>query len=139
MADTTRLIDELTALHRGYVNPAALIEAFRRGTVLCPLTDGGLTTADLGGINWLYAFTSEQALARFAVERGEGAKEWEFARMEGARLLDVAVPALNFPVGVAVDVGSPAAVLFPPVAGIVPDAVALDASPALRNASTVTA
>lgn len=39
----------------------------------------------------------------------------------GARLLDVVVPA-----GVALDAGDPQPVLFPPVAGIVPDAHAVD-------------
>jgi hypothetical protein len=44
----------------------------------------------------------------------------------GARLLDVAVPATGVPCGVALDVGSEDGVLFPPVVGVVPDAVAVD-------------
>jgi hypothetical protein len=45
----------------------------------------------------------------------------------GARLLDVGVGATGVPCGVALDVGSQGdGVLFPPLAGIVPDAVALD-------------
>jgi len=39
------------------------------------------------------------------------------------------VPSLDGPVGIAVDAGSPAGLVLPPVAGIVPDAVAVDASP----------
>lgn len=47
--------------------------------------------------------------------------------MLGARLLDVAIPAMPVPYGVALDVGSEGqGALFPPVRGIVPDAAAVD-------------
>ncbi|MFI6689576.1 SseB family protein [Streptomyces sp. NPDC050485] len=82
-------------------------------------------TAERGGIRWICAFSDEVALARFAVARGEGARGWSCQRVLGARLLDVIVPALGVPAGVALDVGSPDGVVFPPVAGIVPEAVAL--------------
>ena len=46
----------------------------------------------------------------------------------GARLLDVAVPAAGVPCGVALDCADgPDGAVFPPVRGIVPDAVAVDA------------
>jgi hypothetical protein len=41
-------------------------------------------------------------------------------------LLDQVVPAVGGPVGVAVDAGSEAGLVLPPVTGIVPDAVAVD-------------
>lgn len=41
----------------------------------------------------------------------------------GARLLDVLVPVLGVPAGVALDAGSEDGTLFPPVAGIVPEEV----------------
>jgi hypothetical protein len=44
----------------------------------------------------------------------------------GARLLDQVVPAVDGPVGIAVDAGTPAGLVLPPVTGIVPDAVAVD-------------
>nr|MDT0527358.1 AMP-binding protein [Streptomyces sp. DSM 41633] len=45
----------------------------------------------------------------------------------GARLLDEVIPAMGVPAGVAVNVADPdGSMLFPPVVGIVPDAVAVD-------------
>ncbi|WP_420717355.1 SseB family protein [Streptomyces sp. WM6378] len=106
---------------------AALLGEFRRAAVLVPETEGGWWTAEWGGIRWICAFSDEAALARFAIARGEGAEEWAYQRVLGARLLDVAVPALGVPAGVALDAGSADGVVFPPVAGIVPEAVAVDA------------
>ncbi|MET7602435.1 hypothetical protein ABZS96_07835 [Streptomyces avermitilis] len=107
---------------------AALLGEFRRTAVLLPLSeDGAPLTADSGGIRWIYAFSDETALARFALARGEGAREWVYDRVRGARLLDAAIPSLGVPCGVALDVGSGAeGTLFPPVKGIVPDTVAVD-------------
>ncbi|MEV4226953.1 hypothetical protein AB0J81_07565 [Streptomyces bobili] len=106
----------------------ALLGAFRRTPVLVPVDeDEAPLTADHGGIRWLYAFSDESALARFAIARGEAAHEWPYRRVLGARLLDAGVGATGVPCGVALDVGSDGdGVLFPPVAGIVPDAVAVD-------------
>jgi hypothetical protein len=105
---------------------AALLGEFRRTAVLVPEVEGGWWTAEWGGIRWICAFSDESALARFATARGEGFREWAFQRVLGARLLDVAVPALGVPGGVALDAGSAGGVVFPPVAGIVPEAVAVD-------------
>jgi len=90
--------------------------------------DDAPLVGDFGGIRWIYAFSNEAALARFAIARGEGGREWPYQRLLGARLLDAAVPAVGVPCGVALDVGTEGGgALFPPVAGIVPDAVAVDA------------
>ncbi|MGV4986001.1 hypothetical protein ACVB8X_08615 [Streptomyces sp. NRAIS4] len=107
---------------------AVLLGEFRRTAVLVPLDaeKGGLLTADFGGVRWIYAFSHEHALARFALARGEGAREWAYQRWLGARLLDAAVPAVGVPCGVALDVGSEGeGALFPPVRGIVPDEAAV--------------
>ncbi|MFB6559358.1 MULTISPECIES: hypothetical protein [unclassified Streptomyces] len=87
-----------------------------------------------GGVRWIYAFTDEGALARFAEARGAGpgtaagAREWEYLSILGARLLDAVIPTVDGPTGVAVDVADEdASMLFPPVVGIVPDACAVDA------------
>ncbi|MEV5879750.1 hypothetical protein AB0L75_37165 [Streptomyces sp. NPDC052101] len=107
---------------------AVLLGEFRRTAVLVPVDeDEGPLTGDYGGIRWIYAFSNESALARFALARGEGEREWAYQRWLGARLLDAAVPAVGVPCGVALDVGSEGeGVLFPPVVGIVPDAAAID-------------
>ncbi|MFF8193867.1 hypothetical protein ACF05L_24140 [Streptomyces bobili] len=106
----------------------ALLGAFRRTPVLVPVDeDEAPLAADHGGIRWLYAFSDESALSRFAIARGEAAREWPYRRVLGARLLDAGVGATGVPCGVALDVGSEGdGVLLPPVAGIVPDAVAVD-------------
>jgi hypothetical protein len=106
-----------------------LLGEFRRSVVLVPLDEaGGPWTADFGGLAWLLAFSDEAALARFAVARGEGAREWTYQRLYGARLLDAVVPSVGVPCGVALDVadGVAGGALFPPVAGVVPDSVAVD-------------
>lgn len=107
---------------------AALLGEFRRTAVLLPLgEDGSPLTAEFSGIRWIYAFSDEATLARFAIARGEGAREWAYERVLGARLLDAAIPAMPVPCGVALDVGSEGeGALFPPVRGIVPDGAAVD-------------
>lgn len=100
---------------------------FRGRVVLVPLDNrGGLWTAELGGLDWICAFTDEGTLARFAEARGEAGREWPYRRVAGARLLDELVPALDFPCGVALDSAGPDGTVFPPVRGIVPGAAALD-------------
>ncbi|MFD5700219.1 hypothetical protein [Streptomyces lasiicapitis] len=108
---------------------AALLGEFRRAPVLLPLGehDAYPLTVDFNGVRWIYAFSDEAALARFAVLRGESDRPWDYQRVLGARLLDGIVPALGVPCGVALDVGGEGhEALFPPVTGIVPDAVAVD-------------
>ncbi|MFH8473675.1 SseB family protein [Streptomyces sp. NPDC018000] len=107
---------------------AVLLGEFRRTAVLVPLDEAGdLWSAEQNGVRWICAFSDEEALARFARARGEAGREWAYQAVLGARLLDVMVPLLPGPAGVALDAGSEdGGMLFPPVAGIVPDAVAVD-------------
>ncbi|MGW4158452.1 SseB family protein [Streptomyces sp. NPDC004788] len=107
---------------------AAVLALFRETAVLVPRRDRSWLTVDLGGVRWILAFSDESALARYALARGEGGAEWEYETVLGARLLDVAAPGAGVPCGVALDAadGPEHAVLFPPVAGVVPDAVAVD-------------
>ncbi|MGW6396289.1 SseB family protein [Streptomyces sp. NPDC055103] len=116
--------DELAMRRREF---ARLLGEFRRTAVLVPFDDSeSLWTADFNGVRWICAFSDEEALARFAVARGEAGREWTYRTVLGARLLDVMVPMLPGPGGVALDAGSTDGALFPPVAGIVPDEVAVD-------------
>lgn len=107
---------------------AVLLGEFRRTAVLVPLDEAGdLWSAEQNGVRWICTFSDEAALARFALARGEAGREWTYQTVLGARLLDVMVPLLPGPAGVALDAGSvDGGMLFPPVAGIVPDAVAVD-------------
>lgn len=118
-------VDELALAKRQF---AVLLGEFRRTAVLVPLDAGGdLWSADQNGVRWICAFSDEEALGRFARVRGDAGREWTYQTVLGARLLDVMVPLLPGPAGVALDAGSEdGGMLFPPVAGIVPDAVAVD-------------
>ncbi|MBD3580506.1 MULTISPECIES: SseB family protein [Streptomyces] len=100
---------------------------FRDGIVLVPSDEhGGPWTTQLHGLDWICAFSDEEALYRFAVARDEVGREWPYRRIGGARLLDEVLPVLDFPCGVAFNAAGPDGAVFPPVRGIVPDAVALD-------------
>lgn len=104
-----------------------LLGEFRRTAVLVPFDEyGSLWTAEQNGVRWICAFSDEETLARFARARGEAQREWTYRTILGARLLDVMVPMLPGPAGVALDAGSDEGMLFPPAEGIVPDAVAVD-------------
>ncbi|MDT9691004.1 SseB family protein [Streptomyces sp. P9(2023)] len=123
-APAAELVDELTAARRTF---ARLLGEFRRTAVLVPFDAyGSLWTADFNGVRWICAFSDEEALARFAVAQGDAGREWTYRTVLGARLLDVMVPMLPGPGGVALDAGSADGMVFPPVAGIVPDDVAVD-------------
>ncbi|GGW01836.1 SseB family protein [Streptomyces narbonensis] len=126
--------DEVAAARREF---ARLLGEFRRTAVLVPFDDSeSLWTADFNGVRWICAFSDEEALARFAVARGDAAREWTYRTILGARLLDVMVPMLPGPGGVALDAGSADGTLFPPVAGIVPAEVAVDLGLADRQGNT---
>ncbi|WDG29865.1 hypothetical protein N7925_16690 [Streptomyces sp. CA-278952] len=134
MGDGAALADRIYERRAGVGDPRALVGELRRSLVLVPFDGGGLWTAEFGGVRWVCGFTDEAALARFAEARtavdGVGAAEraWEYAVFRGARLLDEVIPAMGVPAGVAVNVADPdGSMLFPPVMGIVPDAVAVDA------------
>ncbi|WP_187451827.1 SseB family protein [Streptomyces parvus] len=117
-------VDTLASARREF---AILLGEFRRTAVLVPFDPyGSLWTADQNGVRWICAFSDEEALARFAQAQGDGDREWTYRTILGARLLDAMVPMLPGPAGVALDAGSTNGVLFPPVAGIVPDHVAVD-------------
>ncbi|MGW5305605.1 hypothetical protein ACWERF_16940 [Streptomyces griseoluteus] len=122
---------------------AELLGEFRRTAVLVPLggDPGGeqaLLAADFNGIRFILAFSDEQALARYATARGESAREWTYQRVLGARLLDVAVPAAGVPCGVALDCADGSeGMVFPPVAGIVPDRAAVDLDDETRHGGAI--
>ncbi|MFJ8665141.1 SseB family protein [Streptomyces sp. NPDC093600] len=124
-----RLREEIDAVRSGTGRAERMLGEFRRTVLLAPVSDGGLMSAERGGVRWLYAFTDEDALGRFAAARGmEPSAELEYVAVLGARLVDAVVPSLDGPTGIAVDVADEeGSMLFPPVRGIVPDAVAVDA------------
>ena len=129
------LVAEVAELRAGRGKPQALVGEFRRTPLLVPVVDGGLMTGVFGGVRWIYAFTDEAALARFARARGAAPDQaWEYVSVLGARLADAVIPAMDGPGGVAVNVADEdGSMLFPPVRGIVPDAVAVDVDDAAEG------
>lgn len=135
---SVELTEEIRARRAGTGDPEALVGEFRRAAVLVPLVDGGLMSAAYGGVRWIFAFTDEEALARFAETRGAApGQPWDYRSVLGARLLDAIVPAMDGPAGVAVNAADPeTSMLFPPVKGIVPDEAAVDLGPGAAPGAT---
>jgi hypothetical protein len=124
-----RLVERIAERRAGVGDPAELVAAVREAVLLVPLEGGGLWTARAGGVRWICAFSDEAALARFALHHGSGGVSWEFAALLGRRLLDEIAPAMEEPAGLAVDIATEGgAMFFPPVTGVVPDEVAVDAA-----------
>lgn len=123
------LVSELADLHAGNGDPDALLDAFRASLVMVPTLDGGdLWATSMGGVHWVYAFSDDTELARFAVARGaDGSSGVDYVTVYGWRLLDEVVPAVGEPAGVALDVAGSRPMIFPPVVGVVPDSAAVDA------------
>ncbi|MEU3281950.1 SseB family protein [Streptomyces antibioticus] len=124
----TALAGRIAERREGGDDPRALVGEMRRSVLLVPVADGGLWSVRSGGVRWICAFTDEPALARFALRHASGEQPMEYAALLGARIVDEIVPALGEPAGLAVDIATEdGSMFFPPVVGIVPDAVAVDA------------
>lgn len=101
------LTSEIDACYDGAPCPEALVAAAREAELVVPIVYGDLPMC-VGhrGLDWVCAFTSTRALARFARARGEGDVEWLYRRARGANLLE-------FAYGLAVDLGGRRPMLFP--------------------------
>ncbi|WP_328479221.1 hypothetical protein OHS71_11040 [Streptomyces sp. NBC_00377] len=122
------LAERIAERRSGGGDPRALIGEMRRSVLLVPVADGGLWSVRSGGVRWICGFTDEAALARFALHHGSADQPMDYAALLGARIVDEIVPALGEPAGVAVDIATQeGAMFFPPVVGIVAEAVAVDA------------
>ncbi|MDH6116693.1 hypothetical protein [Kitasatospora sp. GAS204B] len=78
--------ERLAALHVGQVDGPSLVAELREALLLAPTGSGELLAADAAGVRWLYAFTDEPALARFASARGLDG-EVDYLTVYGSRLL----------------------------------------------------
>jgi hypothetical protein len=123
------LAEQVANFYAGAPGGPALVAAFREALLFVPLGDGtALLTADGGGLRWLYAFTSSTELARYAAAREEADREWHYVTVRGARMLEQFLPGLPQPCGVVLDVAGERPMTFPPVRGVVPHAIAVNAT-----------
>ncbi|MEV6976326.1 hypothetical protein [Kitasatospora sp. NPDC093806] len=128
------LVHQVRMMRAGAGDPALLLAQFRLSAVLVPRWgDEAVWTADYEGLRWIHAFTSEEELAAFARLKDLPVDGLPYLTVLGSRLLDVAVPALGVPGGVALDAAGAEPMLFPPMRGIVPDEVALDGPTAVTG------
>ncbi|MDQ0583985.1 hypothetical protein [Streptomyces rishiriensis] len=129
------LAERIAERRRGGDDPRALVGEMRRSVLLVPMADGGLWSVRSGGVRWICGFTDEAALARFALRHTRGDQPMDYAALLGARIVDDIVPTLGEPAGLAVDIATEdGSMFFPPVVGIVPEAVAVDAAAAGEGA-----
>ncbi|MEU3978858.1 hypothetical protein AB0F77_01915 [Streptomyces sp. NPDC026672] len=127
--------ERIAERRRGGDDPRALVGEMRRSALLVPVAGGGLWSVRSGGVRWICGFTDEAALARFALHHGPGDRPMDYAVLLGARIVDEIVPSLGEPAGLAVDIATEdGSMFFPPVAGVVPDAVAVDTGRAGQGA-----
>ncbi|WP_405681595.1 SseB family protein [Streptomyces sp. NBC_01238] len=127
----TALAERIAERRRGVGDPRALVGEMRRSVLLVPTAGERLWSARLGGVRWICGFTDETALARFALHHRAGNQPLDYAALLGARIVDEVVPSLGEPAGLAVDVATEdGSMFFPPVVGIVPESVAVDAGEA---------
>ncbi|WP_206308369.1 SseB family protein [Streptomyces sp. A1277] len=125
------LAERIAERRSGVGDPRALVGEMRRSVLLVPMSGDRLWSARLGGVRWVYGFTDEVALARFARHHAPGDQPMDYAALLGARIVDEVVPALGEPAGLAVDVATEdGSMFFPPVVGIVPESAAVDAGEA---------
>ncbi|MGW6914470.1 hypothetical protein ACWGB8_11710 [Kitasatospora sp. NPDC054939] len=121
------LVHQVRMARAGAGDPAVLVAEVRRSALLVlRWGEEAVWTSDHGGLRWIHAFTSEAELAAFAQAKGLPLEGLPYLTVLGSRLLDVAVPALGVPGGIALDAAGAQGMLFPPMRGIVPDALALD-------------
>ena len=113
MARVDDLLFEINAVRSGFGEPTALMSALRDALLLVP-THGEfqLVTGAYAGERWICAFTSREELAKFAIARGEGDREWSYLTTLGGRLLDGVVSDQDH-VGIVVDVAGERPLTFP--------------------------
>ncbi|MFI6217711.1 SseB family protein [Nocardia brasiliensis] len=112
---------EIAAFYAGFGQAEALQAAFRQAALFVPVTDDErVCTSQVGGVDWLCAFTSIEEYARYMTARGylaeegiEADREYRYHTLAGWRLLDYA-ESCKQPTGIAVDIVGSAPMAFPP-------------------------
>ena len=125
------LVDAVTEVRAARGDMDRVLRLFR-GTTLWverETTEQGhaLRTIPLDGAHWLPVFTSLVRLSEFCRAAGRGAESLRYGQLTGADVLDTCLPALPFGTGVLLDATCEHVLALPPVNGIVPSDLAVDA------------
>ncbi|WP_433620942.1 SseB family protein [Nocardia sp. CA-120079] len=109
------LRSEIAAFYAGFGQPEVLCAAFEQALLVVPLIDQDrVFTSRAGGIDWICAFTSVEAYARYMSARGvEPDQQYRYHTLLGSRLAEYAA-SRSEPTGVAVDMAGTAPMAFPP-------------------------
>ncbi|MGF6889487.1 hypothetical protein ABIA39_008951 [Nocardia sp. GAS34] len=110
---------EVAAFYAGFGQRELLVAAFEGAVFFVPLTDDErVFTAEVGGVRWVCAFTSQDELAAYWVRRGgvDPRREYRYHTVRGRRLAEYAA-GRSEPTGVVVDAVGAAPMAFPPRVG----------------------
>ncbi len=127
----TELIAAVSAVRAGGGDMDLVVRLFRN-TTLWVETDSderghAVRSVQFDGLHWLPVFSSLLRLALFCQAGDRGERHITYGTITGDEILRSCLPALPFGTGVLLDAASDHVLTLPPVAGIVPDSLAVDA------------
>ena len=121
------LITDLLLLRNGRGDAEQVLRAFRDATLIVEIT---AETHELHYVRhegfWVPVFSSLSYMADYMRACGRGQDDVSYGRLTGAELIDDCLPALPRGTGALLDPVSNHTIALPPVAGIVPDSLAVD-------------
>ncbi|MEV4237124.1 SseB family protein [Nocardia sp. NPDC049737] len=109
------LRSEIAAYYAGFGQPEMLRAAFEQALLVVPLIEQDrVFTSQVGGVDWICAFTSVEEYARYMSARGvDPDQQYRYHTLLGSRLAEYAASRAE-PTGVAVDMAGTAPMAFPP-------------------------
>lgn len=125
------LIAAVSAVRAGDGDMDLVVQLFRN-TTLWVETDSderghAVRSVQVQGLHWLPVFSSLPNLALFCQAGDRGDQQITYGTVTGDEILESCLPALPFGTGVVLDAASDHVLTLPPVAGFVPDSLAVDA------------
>lgn len=127
----SELIAAVAEVRAGRGDVDRVMSLFRQATVWIetePAEPGHLVRSVAAhGLNWLPVFSSLSRLAQFCQASGRGEQQVDYGTLTGAEVLEACLPALPPATGLLLDAASDHVLSLPPVTGIVPDSLAIDA------------
>lgn len=126
------LIAAVSAVRAGGGDVDLVVRLFRDATLWVE-TDSderghAVRSVQVQGLHWLPVFSSLPRLALFCQAGNRGDQHITYGTVTGAEILETCLPALPFGTGVVLDTASEHVLALPPVAGFVPDSLAVDAA-----------